>query len=59
MGVLNDSTDSVIVILDKELMIWSEIGVHPNDNTATVWISPDNLLKLLELSGNPYKIIEI
>lgn len=59
LGVLNDSTDSVIVILDKELLSWSEIGVHPNDNTATVWISPDNLLKLLELSGNQYKIIEI
>lgn len=59
LGVLNDDTDSVIVILDRELMEWSEIGVHPNDNTATIWITPDKLEEILKLSGNPYRVCEI
>ncbi|MDD3268159.1 MAG: hypothetical protein PHX14_02465 [Syntrophomonadaceae bacterium] len=30
----------------------SKLGVHPNDNTATVWISFDDLKKIIEHNGN-------
>ena len=28
------------------------IGVHPNDNTATVWLQAKDLVKLIEDHGN-------
>ena len=37
LGILNDMTHGVQVILDEDVLSFSMIGVHPNDNTATVW----------------------
>lgn len=39
-GILNDTDCRVEVIFDKNILLYKRIGVHPNDNTATVWISP-------------------
>ena len=36
-GILNDSEHRVYFYLDREFMN-DKIGVHPNDNTATVWL---------------------
>ena len=41
----------VHVYLDREFA-GSKIGVHPNDNTATVWLQADDLLALLKQHGN-------
>ena len=30
----------------------SMIGVHPNDNTATVYLQADDLMQLLRAQGN-------
>ena len=30
----------------------NKIGVHPNDNTATVWMCADELLDMLRRHGN-------
>ena len=43
LGILNDETHSVTVVLDREILQWDAVGVHPNDNTATVWFSPQTL----------------
>lgn len=59
LGVLNDDSNSVKVILDAELLSWDMIGVHPNDNTATIWLYPKDLLTLLKKSGNPYSSCKI
>ncbi len=32
----------------------NQIGVHPNDNTATVWISPRDLEALIRKKGNKF-----
>ena len=37
LGLLNDEEKKVVFYLDQELED-SLIGVHPNDNTATVWM---------------------
>ena len=55
LGVFNDETNSVQVFLDADILKWETIGVHPNDNTATIWLKPEDLKRLLEMSGNPYK----
>lgn len=35
------------------------IGVHPNDNTATVWLRADDLADLIREHGNPVHIAEL
>ncbi len=52
LGILNDESKSVIVVFDKELRGKSEVGIHPNDNTATVWLAFSDLLKLIDAHGN-------
>ena len=35
------------------------IGVHPNDNTATVWLKAEYLIKIIQEHGNMVNIIEL
>ena len=35
------------------------IGVHPNDNTATIWIQADQLIHLIREHGNEADIVEV
>ena len=37
LGILNDAEHRVQVFMDVEF-VGNKIGVHPNDNTATVWM---------------------
>ena len=46
LGVLNDETGSVTVVFDKSLEN-KVIGVHPNDNTATLWLPFEELKKII------------
>lgn len=59
LGVWNDESNTVQAILDEDLMKWEKIGVHPNDNTETLWLKPSDLLKLMEKSGNPVRVCRI
>ena len=57
LGLLNDQEGKVELYLDAAL---SElIGVHPNDNTATVWIKTADLIRLIEEHGNMVRVVEI
>ena len=47
-GALNDTDNIVTVIIDSDLEGCEFIGVHPNDNTATVWIAAGDLVKVLK-----------
>jgi Ala-tRNA(Pro) deacylase len=58
LGVLNDVDKRVHVWIDEEF-VKSEsmlIGVHPNDNTATVWMKVQDLIKIIEEHGNVVSI---
>ena len=58
-GILNDDDADVVVVLDSELKtVDGYIGFHPNDNTATVWMSFKDLKKLIEGLGNPISYIK-
>ena len=35
------------------------IGVHPNDNTATVWLRTEDLLTMIEQHGNVIHVTEM
>lgn len=58
LGLLNDEEKKVIFYLDQEFEE-SLIGVHPNDNTATVWMQSKDLLALLKEHGTEVNVVEI
>lgn len=58
LGLLNDQEHQVQFYLDAELA-GNKIGVHPNDNTATVWMETDDLIKLIQNNGNEVHVVNI
>ena len=58
LGLLNDEERKVTLYLDSAFA-GSLIGVHPNDNTATVWIKGADLVKVIEDHGNTVNMVEI
>lgn len=59
LGVINDSDAAVEIVLDSSLEGKEQLGFHPNDNTATVWISFADLLKFIRTNGNTIHFIEM
>ena len=60
LGLLNDGSGRITLYLDSYfLQPPALIGAHPNDNTATVWLKTEDLIRLLEEHGNPVKIVEL
>lgn len=59
LGVINDVDASVEVVFDNDLIGKSRLGVHPNDNTATVWIAFEDLKKVIEQNKNKIKYVNI
>ena len=60
LGLLNDEACAVRLYLDKEFTEGEGIiGVHPNDNTATVAMKTEDLLVLLGEHGTQVEIVEI
>ena len=52
LGVLNDETRSVQVFLDQDfLQEPGLVGVHPNENTATVWLKTEDLIRIIREHG--------
>ena len=58
LGLLNDEERKVILYLDTAFGD-GLIGVHPNDNTATVWLQAGDLIKVIKGHGNDVKVVEI
>lgn len=59
LGVLNDPEHAVEVVFDSDLIGSTCIGVHPNDNTATVFLSYNDLCRVIERCGNAVSTVEI
>lgn len=57
LGILNDDERKVTLYLDSEFMNGNLIGVHPNDNTATVWLKASDLIEMIKEHGNEVKLI--
>ena len=52
LGILNDDEKRVEVIFDKEIRNYKRIGIHPNDNTATIFLSLADLERVIKEHGN-------
>lgn len=60
LGILNDSELKVKVYIDRDLCGENAlIGVHPNDNTATVWMKTADLIMIIREHGNEVEVVEI
>ena len=57
-GLLNDGEKLVEFYLD-EYFRDRTISAHPNENTATIFLQANNLMKLLERNGNPISWIRL
>ena len=58
LGLLIDEEHIVKFYLDSEFN-GTLIGVHPNDNTATVWLKSEDLIKIIKDHGNEVSLAEI
>ena len=60
LGILNDKENKVKVFLDKEFIEKTDIiGIHPNDNTATIWLKTKDLINIIKEHGNKVELVEI
>ena len=57
-GVLNGGGREVRVYIDAEFA-GGMIGVHPNDNTATVWLRADDLADIIRENGGTVEYTDI
>ncbi len=59
-GLLNDAGKKVVFYIDAAFMDDKGlIGIHPNDNTATVWLKAEDLINIIENHGNEVHVAEI
>ena len=58
-GAINDTTQRVAVVLDSALMEHAVINAHPLTNTMTTSIARDDLVKFLESTGHPPRIVGV
>ena len=59
LGVFHDENHAVEVVFDRDLCGKERIGVHPNDNTATVFLSFDGLMKMMRGTDHPVTFVDI
>jgi Ala-tRNA(Pro) deacylase len=59
LGLINDASRSVRVIVDEDLRAAARLIFHPNDNTASVVISGQDFVRFLESRGNTVRWIKL
>jgi Ala-tRNA(Pro) deacylase len=60
LGLLNDQEIKVEFYLDDSFLNYPQlIGVHPNDNTATIWLNTEDLLSIIEEHGNLIHVVSM
>jgi Ala-tRNA(Pro) deacylase len=58
-AVINDADHAVTVILDAAMMRHAQLNYHPLDNTQTTTIARDDLVRFLEATGHPPRILAV
>ena len=59
-GLLNDKELKVKFYLDKDFLNDKKIiGIHPNDNTATVWLKVEDLVEIVKENGSKVGFVEL
>ncbi len=57
--LINDTNHEVTLFVDKELLKADKVSFHPNDNTASLVISKEDMLRFIENIGNPYEFLDL
>lgn len=58
LGLLNNTEKNVKLFLDSDFGEDDLIGLHPNENTATVWLKAGDLVRLIREHGNEVELIK-
>ena len=60
LGMLNDKELKVAFYLYKDFLNGKQmIGIHPNENTATLWLKVEDLISIIKEHGNEVNIVEL
>lgn len=59
LGILNDAEHKVKVLIDEDIKKFKEIGAHPNENTASIWLTLEDIEKILKLNNINYNFIDL
>jgi Ala-tRNA(Pro) deacylase len=59
LGVVNDLTKEVEVIIDETLWDSNTFGCHPLVNTSTLVISKENLMRIFDITGHKIRIVDV
>ncbi len=57
-GLINDEEHHVHLFMDQQLKKAQKISFHPNDNTASLVIRYEDLIRFLDAMGNTYEYID-
>ena len=55
--LLNEESGTIPMVFDEALRGNAAIGVHPNDNTAMLWLRFEDLCALIREHGNPVLLL--
>lgn len=58
LGILNDEERKVTFFLDRAFED-GLVGVHPNDNTATIWLDANALMSVIREHGNEARYVDL
>lgn len=58
-GLLNDRDGTVSVVLDAGLMAHDPVNFHPLHNGATTAVAPGDLIRFLEATGHPPRVMAL
>lgn len=58
LGVLNNEDKEVVVVFDEALK-GQEVCIHPNENTASIYMKFEDLKKIIEDHGNDVVFVDI
>jgi Ala-tRNA(Pro) deacylase len=58
-GIINDKDRKVNVVLDRDLMGFNPVNAHPLVNNMTTALSPQDLVKFLEVEGHKPEVMEV
>ena len=58
-GLLHDTDNQVQLVVDERLLKADELGFHPNNNTATIFLSPIHLEQIARRLGHTVRPINL
>lgn len=59
LGILNDQAGEVEILIDEDLWKEQYLLCHPLVNTSTLSLGREELVKLFQLSGHPFRLLPI